>query len=132
MKQILVGLMLCLAVAGCSSDESGATISGTVTVDDQPAQEGYVTFVPVDGMSQREAGPIVNGKYTATNVPVGPAKVEINVPKVTGTTRLYAEDPNSAVPIETESLPPKYNYETELQYDVQPGEQTKDFTLSTS
>ena len=131
MKRLLVGLLLCLSVAGCS-DESGAVVSGTVTVDGEPATEGFVTFIPVDGMSQSAAGPITNGQYTATNVPVGPAKVEIRVPKITGTTRLYAEDPNSTYPVKNESLPPKYNNETQLEYDVQPGEQTKDFPLTTS
>jgi hypothetical protein len=68
------GLAVCLAllVAGCSSR---GTVSGTVTYRGKPVPSGNVTFVP-------ERGPAVTavidgGKYTAENVPAGPAKVAV-------------------------------------------------------
>jgi hypothetical protein len=101
-------------------------------VDNQPAKAGYLTYIPVDGMSSTSGGQIVDGKYTAT-VPIGKMKVQIHVPKVIGEKRTYEADPNSPMqPISVESLPPKYNVQTELVLDVKPGENKKDYDLSTT
>ena len=48
MKQILVLLVLSVAALGCADPNIG-TVSGTVSVDDEAPETGYVSFTDVDG-----------------------------------------------------------------------------------
>ena len=120
-----------VAMAGCSKgDPNQSEVSGTVTVDGQPAKEGAIAFIPVSGNAPTAGGVIAEGKYTA-KVHVGAAKVEIRIPKVVGQKKLY-DTPDSPVrPIMDESLPAKYNEQSELTLDVTPGTTEKNFDLST-
>ncbi len=116
--------------AGCSKSATTAEVSGMVTVDGEPAKAGAIGFFPVDGKSPTAGGKIEAGKYS-TQVPFGESKVEIRVSKVVGQKKLY-DTPNSPVqPIMKEVLPEKYNDQTELRIDVQPGTNNKDFDLKT-
>jgi len=62
-----------LLAAGCGSK---ATITGTVTYQGKPIPQGYIVFYPDSGARPVNA-PIIDGKYTAEQVPTGPAKVSI-------------------------------------------------------
>lgn len=64
----LLGLL-----AGCS--DGTATVSGTVTYNDEPVKNGYVTFSPADGKGPVAGAQIADGKYTATKVAPGPKVV---------------------------------------------------------
>jgi hypothetical protein len=124
-------LALCSLSLGCSKqDPNRGQVTGTVEVDGQPAAEGAIAFTPIDGNTAGTGGDIVNGRYTV-NANIGPSKVAINVPKVVGERKLY-DTPNSPVrPIVEESLPPQYNDQTTLTYDVKPGENEQNFSLKT-
>lgn len=124
-----------LAVAalttGCSKGPPMGQVSGTVTVDGEPAKIGSISFFPLDKKSATAGAAIKEGKYTA-EVPVGKVKVEIRVSKVVGQKKLYPT-PNSPVqPIMKEVLPPKYNDRTELQLDVTSGAIEKNYDLKTT
>ena len=122
-------LVLLLLITGCEKPTKGM-VSGTVLVDNVPAKSGSIAFFPVDERSTTAGGEIVDGQYAA-EVPFGKFKVEIRVPKVIGQKKLY-NTPNSPVmPLLEESLPVNYNDETELTIDVEPGENQRDFQLST-
>jgi hypothetical protein len=123
---LLTGLIL---IVGCEEPTTG-TVTGMVTVDGSPAKNGSIAFFPVDGKSSTAGAEIVDGRYTA-QVSFGESKVEIRVPKVLGERKLY-DAPNS--PMKTvlaESLPARYNDATELTLKVQPGENRKDYQLTT-
>ncbi len=124
----LVGIGL---VAGCGSgsDQLGE-ITGTVTYDGKPVEEGAITFIALDGKSPTAGGVVKDGKYTATKVPVGAAKVSITAVKVVGKKKAYDAPGSPEVPVTESLLPPKYNHATELKFDVKPGSQTKDFELA--
>jgi hypothetical protein len=118
-----------LVAAGCEKPTKGV-VSGTVMVDNMPAKSGSIAFFPVDERSTTAGGEIVDGRYEA-EVPFGKFKVEVRVPKVVGEKKLY-NTPNSPIqPLLEESLPAKYNDETELTIEVVPGENQRDFQLST-
>lgn len=120
---------LASAIMGCSENKT-ATVSGTVTVDGQPAEKGSISFNSVDGKTPPGGGTIENGKYTATQVPIGPTTVDIRVPKVTGKKKLY-DTPDSPVrETFSESLPAKYNTKSELKFEAKPGSNQKDWELS--
>ncbi len=100
-------------------------------VDGQPAEQGSISFIPEDGKGHTAGGKIENGKYTAPDVAVGTMKVEIRVPKITGKKQLYDDKKADFVPTYSETLPKKYNTQTELRFDVKPGKNEKTWELST-
>lgn len=126
---LTVTLLAALLMSGCAEPTTGV-VTGTITVDGRPAKSGSIAFFPVDGKSITAGAEILDGEYTA-EVPLGASKVEIRVSKVVGERKLY-DAPNSPIkPLLAEALPARYNDETELRLDVQPGENRKDFQLTT-
>ncbi len=125
-----VTLLALGAIAGCSGDSTKAKVTGEVTVDGVKPVEGAITFIPVDGMAPVTGTMIENGEYSAL-VPFGLMKVEIRVPKKVGEKKLYDTPDSDVMPVMAETLPNKYNAETELELDVKPGVNEHNFELST-
>ena len=130
-----IALSLCAAlgamssIPGCNKSNLG-TVSGTVTVDGSPAKTGSIAFFPANKKSATAGAEIRDGQYEA-RVPLGTSKVEVRVSKVVGQKKLY-NAPNSPIrPLLEESLPAKYNDQTELTLDVKPGKSTQDYQLTT-
>lgn len=124
---LLVAILLSL---GCT-DPNEAVVSGTVTVDGEPAEMGSITFIPADGLTSTAGGAITDGKYRAV-VPPGSKKVQIRVSKIVGQTKLYDTPDSPMQPVYREVLPPKYNDQTELVLDVKPGQNEENYDLSTN
>ena len=119
--------LLSVVVLGCDSGPPMGDVEGVVTVDGAPAAAGAITFTPTDGRRAPAGGEIKDGKY-AVRVAVGPCKVELRVPKKIGEKKLYGNDPNSpTAPEFEESLPEKYNDNTDLKHDVAAGKTTKNW-----
>jgi hypothetical protein len=117
------------SIAGCNKSNLG-TVSGTITVDGSPAKTGSIAFFPANKKSATAGAEIRDGQYLA-RVPLGTSKVEVRVSKVVGQKKLY-NAPNSPVrSLLEESLPAKYNDQTELTLDVKPGKNTQDYQLTT-
>jgi hypothetical protein len=68
---IAVGLS---ASAGC---QQGPSVSGTVTYNGQPVEKGSVKFASADGSGPGFGATIVDGKYTAEKVKLGPHIAQI-------------------------------------------------------
>jgi hypothetical protein len=62
-------------ISGCG--QSLANVSGVVTYDGQPVDDGYITFTPTDGKGKDVGGPIVGGRYTVTEMPPGRKLVKV-------------------------------------------------------
>jgi hypothetical protein len=104
-----------IALAGCEGTDL-TPVSGTVTVDGQPIQQGSIQFAPVDGKAPSEAAAIEGGKFSAslrrTNY-----RVQIFAPKVTKLAKTDEKGPSDASIVE-ELLPPRYNVRSELTLNV--------------
>ena len=74
-RAALLGLLLAFLCAGCSAN--AGSISGDVTFEDQPVQDGRIDFLPADGNGQPAGAAIVNGRYSITGVGPGPKIVQI-------------------------------------------------------
>ena len=124
------GLLTALALAaGCGGPATGE-VDGSVTVDGQtPPPGSSITFVPRDGKAPTAGALLKDGRYAA-RVPVGPAKVEIRVPRVLGK-KAAREGPGAKGDRVEESLPARYNDKTELTLDVRPGKNEKSWDLKT-
>jgi len=128
-RRVFVGLVLgALMAAGCDGSKL-ADVSGTVTFDGTPVEEGTITFIPADGQGQTAGGPIKDGKYSA-QVPVGTMKVSISYPKAVGKKKLYNTPNSPEGTIWKEGLPARYNEQTELVLEVKSGRNTKDWELT--
>lgn len=122
-------LALFLGLAGCG-DSTISRVSGKVSVDGNLVPEGAIGFYPVDGKSQTTGGMIKDGEYSVL-VPVGEMTVQINAPKVIGKKKLYDVPGSKEYEIKAESLPARYNAESELKLEVTPGKVEKDWDLKT-
>jgi hypothetical protein len=120
-----------LVAAGCSGDSSHGTVSGTVTLDGNPLEAGLIRFVPADGQTATADATIEKGAFTA-KVPVGEKQITISAPKVVGKRKMYETPDSPTVDVVQELLPERYNLRSELTYTVEPGEQEKDFALTSS
>lgn len=69
---LLTGTVLCLA--GCGT---ATTVSGTITYEGEPVQEGWVTFLPVDGNGSEAGAKITDGEYHVDEISPGEKTVQI-------------------------------------------------------
>jgi hypothetical protein len=117
-----------LVAIGCGSKDQ-AIVTGTVTLNDQPLQNGTITFLPADGATASAAGVITDGKYRV-EMPPGEKRVLISAMQVVGQRQVYEGDPDSPVVDEVrEMIPPQYNAASTLTVDVQAGNHKQDFNL---
>jgi hypothetical protein len=124
--------LLALVCLGCGpGGPEIATVEGTVTLDGEPLPNASVVFVPEDG---RPAGATTDaqGHYELTftegrqGAIVGKNKVRISTARDPSETP--GGDPIPAVP---ETIPMKYNAQTELEFTVEPGQRNvADFDLT--
>ena len=123
----LLALALAL-LAGCADSNPVGTVSGEVTLDNQPLTKGEIRFVPADGKSSGVSAAITDGKYSVT-VPVGEARVEITAVKSAGKQQMYPGAPE-VEKFEPIPLPDRYNVRSELKMTVGKGNQEKNFPLT--
>jgi hypothetical protein len=64
--------------AGCGS---AVTVSGEVTYDGKPVEDGRITFLPADGKGPSVGGVVTGGRYTVKNVTPGPKVVKVEAVK---------------------------------------------------
>ena len=128
MKRFVFLLLTVMLASGCE-DPTHGIVSGTISVDGVPAETGSIGFIPMDGKSTTAGAPIEEGVYTAI-VPVGMVRVEIRVPKIVGKKRIYNTKDSPIQDVMVESLPVKYNDESELTFEVAPGKSQQDYDLS--
>jgi hypothetical protein len=113
-------------LTGCGP--ATGTVSGEINVGGKPADRGVITFSPADSSGEAVTAEISNGKYQAKMV-AGKKNVQISIPKVIGK-RPESTAPNAAiVEITEERLPERYNSQTTLTFDVQPGSNTKNWEV---
>ncbi|QEL13372.1 hypothetical protein [Limnoglobus roseus] len=118
------------SVGGCDSGPPAGDVSGLVTLDGKPVDNGYVNLLPADGKSPSSGGEIgPDGRYRVRKASVGVMKVEIRSSKVTGKKKLYNTKDSPEQEIRQEILPTKYNNPTTLTYDVPAGASEKNWEL---
>jgi hypothetical protein len=134
---------LCVALAfGCSGKYKVSQVSGRVTLNGKPLARGSVTFVPMGSKENQAPGPTAWGPIDAD----GRYKLAID-PKTPGTVvgkcRVYISgvlpdekavnddsDTGGKRRLPRDPVPPRYNKNTDLVYDVPPGGTDKaDFDL---
>ena len=122
-KALAAALAFALSAASCSSNNPLITISGNVTLDGAPVQDGDILFTPTDAQFGSEAAKIKDGVYQA-NLRPGQSKVQIRASRpVPG-----KKGPMGEQLIE-DYIPPKYNDQSNLSIDVSRTQRKHDFQL---
>ena len=127
---------LSILASGCGKvDANRAAITGEVALDGQILQQGSIVFTPTDGTKGTTAGgTIANGRYQLTSnagPSVGWNRVEIRALRKTGK-QIPAPFParNKMTEEQVEAIPSQFNTESKLKVEVQRGENTADFKVT--
>lgn len=131
---IVSALAGCLAIAGCSSRPATVVVSGTVTCEGRPLENGEIRFLPKAGTAAPTNGSRVrNGRYSVVargGLLPGTYRVEIESRATIGN--------EPAMPVEGEgppkppmTIPARYNAESTLEATIaaEPREQSIDYDL---
>lgn len=121
-------LLIAVSLVGCSGSDQ-MKVSGQVTLDGNPVENGTISFLPADGIGPSAADLITDGRYTVEASP-GPKRVEIHGYKTLGQKRYDPTDPKSPmVDIKEPIVPEKYNVKSQLTCDIERGRDDLNFAL---
>ena len=130
------GFAYCLGIVllslGCGRGDGieRVAVSGKVTYQGQPVDDGFITLTPIDSGIQSGAR-ILDGQYEAMgprgSVPVGKYQVRISWLKEVPSLQVDG----MPVPPQVNQLPAKYDAESELVLEVPSGQRkmTQDYIL---
>jgi hypothetical protein len=128
-----------LLAGGCG--EKATTISGKVTYNGQPVEQGAITFTPTDGKGPILAARILDGAYDIPNATTGPRTVAIRGTRKINfgrsseeAARLAAErqaagDPMGGHVAEAADYIPEDAEGNNQTVEIEAGDQTMDFEL---
>lgn len=115
-----------VSVAGCGGVEGPARepISGVVTLDGKPLDQGLITFIPESGGDLIVSGLVVDGAFDLPRHEgpgLGAHRVEVRARKETGKVLKNREDPENPIKEQVEAVPVRYNQRSELRAEVLEG-----------
>lgn len=122
------GFVLLGLAAGCGGPPQ-SKVSGTVTLDGVPLENGTISFYPTANSGQTAGGGIQNGQFTVDASP-GEMTVLISANKVVGKNKMFKDGPETDKVVEL--IPARYNKTSELKVTLKPGvNEGVNFTLTT-
>jgi len=123
---LLVSLPL---LTGCGPSDGMITISGSVTLDGEPVEDGSISLMPINGGSMG-GGLIENGHYTAKSSP-GEMAVQIHAHKMVKKQNPTREEVERGLTEDSVSIiPPTYNRQSKLRITVAPDQKNFEFNLT--
>src|SRR5262245_26249557 len=119
---LTLGAGVCL-LAGCGDRFDGrVAVSGNVTLEGAPLNDGTITFEPIDGQGSTSGAAIENGEYAIDRkVGLKPGKYRVMITAGDGKTRADDEEaggPGGANIVSVDRIPPEYNERTQQQIEV--------------
>ena len=116
-------------LAGCGPSDGMITISGSVTLDGEPVEDGSISLMPINGGSMG-GGLIENGHYTAKSSP-GEMAVQIHAHKMVQKKNPSREEVERGLTEDSVSIiPPVYNRQSQLRINVSPEQKNFEFDLT--
>ncbi|EAQ78747.1 carboxypeptidase-like regulatory domain-containing protein [Blastopirellula marina] len=133
MHRIFVAALFLIGLSGCfgSGGPELGIVEGTVKLDGQPLEGATISFVPAAGGRTAEGFTDAEGHYAvefaagAKGALLGEHKVRITTLKE----KVMSDSGRVADPGIPEKVPARFNSETELIRDVQPGQNIFDLDL---
>ena len=124
--------LLCALLATGCSDDGRRSVSGTVTLDNEPVSGGSILFLPTSEGGYKGAEDIIDGKYAIPaerGLLPGKYRVEIRWAKPTGK-QIPSGDPGIMTDERLEAVPAKYHTASALTVEITAGENKHDFALT--
>lgn len=128
---VSVVVLAAIALVGCGDEVELGDAQGVVTMDGKPLPEATVRFIPIGGGRSALGRTDENGHYemlysaTATGALVGPVRVEITSAEET-------TDAAGNSRMKPETIPARYNTQSELKADVGSGNNEFNFDLTSN
>ena len=125
-------LLTLVVASGCGEKKNEVQVSGKVTIDGEPIENGVITFIAADGVTPPGGGAIKDGTYTAM-VPPGEKIVTVMGNKLVGQEPEYADMPDSPMRDKYETVTPaEYGakHVTPLKATIGEAQEGLDFDLS--
>lgn len=127
-------VVLALVMTGCSDPYAGRfDLSGKVTLEGQPLQDGTITFEPLENQKTASGGTITNGEFKVERkdgLAVGKYRVLITAGD--GKTPANEEEaggPSGANILSMDLIPPEWNTESKQEITIKDGENKFEFTI---
>jgi hypothetical protein len=118
-------------LGGCGPEPAGLSVSGEVTFQGKPLDQGTITFSPEDGQGTFSGGQIQDGRYLVpAENGLAPGKYTVRIMSIAGggATTGGLEDEPASEP--KERIPLRYNLETTLEAEVkESGENKFDYKI---
>jgi hypothetical protein len=128
--RVSLAIVAVMLAGGCGAKgPAKITIHGAVTLDGEPLPEGQVVFIHADPAVGAVGGSIVNGNFTVTTFK-GPHTIEVHCMQRRPRPIPPGGRPEDGI-TEVSIIPPRYNEQTELTFDVQSPEDRPEFALTT-
>ncbi|WP_437194026.1 hypothetical protein [Planctomicrobium sp. SH527] len=113
--------VLMLSALGCGGTQAGPklySVSGKVSFDSVPVENGFITFKDQAGVVRSYGGEVKNGSFSVPIEP-GAKTVEITASReVPGKT--MPGPSGGEVPAVESYIPPQYNARSQLKVDIEP------------
>jgi hypothetical protein len=133
----VVPLLAAALLTGCGSP---CAVSGDVTYEGQPVEQGQITFYPADGKGPPAGAPISRGRYEVSGLVPGPKLVEITATRAVKfahsseelkqmSRAAGAKAAASGLIESADAIPPNAEG-NRVTVEVKAGRQTQDFVLS--
>lgn len=134
--RLACALLLGLGLLGCGGEapykgDKRFAVQGTVTYNDEPIDNGMISFTGEDPKQHMTGAPILGGKYSieANKGPnAGKYQVQVRWSKPTGKKRKDS-DTGEMIDEVKEVIPSKFNSNSDLRAEVGAGSGTFDFEL---
>jgi hypothetical protein len=129
------GLVFCAAVAwtlcGCGEPPTGNPVTGRVTFQGQPLDQGSIEFSPAAGQGTVSGGMIRDGQYTIpADSGLEPGLYHVRILSTEGPASRTDEMPGEVKTPPKQRIPVEYNSETTLQAEIKAaGENKFDFAI---
>lgn len=133
---ICLSLLLAATLSGCSRTSANqGNVCGRVTLDGKPVEQGIIAFMPIeDTKGAASGGTIENGRYELIGrhgPAVGWNRVEIHARYKTGRTiPLGFGGSGKTIEEETEGVATRFNFNSTLKAEIEPGDNTCNFDVA--
>jgi hypothetical protein len=108
--------LLALVLAGCGDGSGGVQVSGTINLDGNPLETGFITFLP-EGSGRAATANITGGAYripSREGATPGTYRIEIHSFRATGQVAKQPIDLDYSAQASTDIIAFRYNRDTEL------------------
>jgi hypothetical protein len=124
-------MMIAMLLAGCGPQQNGLPISGGVTFQGKPLNQGTIQFSPAEGQETFSGGSIQDGRYLlSAEHGLAPGKYQVRIYSSEGAASQSDEPPGERVAPFRERIPAPYNSQTTLAAEVkEAGDNTFDFVI---